>query len=421
MPGKHYIEAYGLRLLEEGKVNQAQIDRMAKSIIRTCIAMGLYDRPVKDESFLKRFPEHEKVALQTAREGIVLLRNRDSLLPLRRGSAKRILLTGSYVETLAHGGGAADVEGYDNVTMLQAFKNVYGDRVEYVKSPTDAQIEAAEAVLLSTGTNDSECMDRPFALPDEEERFVKRVVSLNPRTVVIVNSGGGVKMTGWNDQAGAILYAWYPGQLGNRALAEIVCGDVNPSGKLPITIEKHFEDSPGFGYIPEGCELYTGIAPDDDMSQPIIRVEYKEGVFVGYRWYLSKKIEPLYAFGHGLSYTKFSYGNLRIAPDTLPPGGCVSIEFTVTNSGNVAGSEVAQLYIHDAVSSVPRPLKELKGFSKLALQPRESRVVQIRLVPSDLAFWDVMTHDWNAEPGEYRVLVGGSSDRTVLEGSFTLK
>lgn len=421
MPGEKFIKADALRLLKAGKVTEAQIDRMARSIIRTCIAMGLYDRPVKDEALLVKYPEHEKAALQTAREAIVLLKNKDGVLPLKKGAAKKILLAGLFGEILPRGGGSAEVEGYNTVTLLQALKAVYGDAVEYVKSPTDAQFSTADVVLLSTGTLDNEGWDRPFALPERDEALVKRAVSLNPRTVVIVNSGGGIQMTAWNEQAAAILYAWYPGQTGYRALAEILSGEVNPSGKLPITIEKRFEDSPGAGYLPKGEELYAGWEPDNNMAHPVYSIEYKEGVLVGYRWYEAKKIRPLYAFGHGLSYSKFEYSDLKITPAMIRQEGRVTVEFKVTNTSAVDGAEVAQLYVHAVESSVPRPEKELKGFSKVMLKPGESRVVRIRVTARDLGFWDVQQHGWKTEPGEYSILVGGASDKIVLQGSFSVE
>jgi len=421
MPGEKFIKADAQRLLDTGKVTEAQIDRMARSIIRTCIAMGLYDRPVKDESLLKKFPEHEEIALQTAREAIVVLKNAEGILPLKKGGTKKILLTGIFVEHLAQGGGSAAVEGYNVVTLLQALKDTYGEQLEYVKNPTDAQISGADVVLVSTGTFDSESWDRPFALPERDEAAVKRAVSLNPHTVVIVNSGGGIQMTDWNDSAAAIVYAWYPGQIGNRALAEILSGQVNPSGKLPITIEKHFAESPGSNYFPRGEKLYAGWEQDNNMAHPIYNVEYKEGVFVGYRWYEEKGIEPLYAFGSGLSYTTFEYRNLKITPDSIRQEGRVTVEFNLTNTGSVAGAEVAQLYVHQEKASVPRPAKELKGFSKVVLQPGETRVVRIRVTARDLGFWDVHEHGWKTEADVYRLLIGPSSDRIALQGSVTVE
>ncbi len=421
MPGEKYLKADADRLLSEGKVSEAEIDRMVTSILRTEIAMGLHDRPVKDAYVLGRFGEHEKVALQAGREAVVLLKNTNGILPLSKDGPGKILFTGKFAEELARGGGAADVRGYDSVTLLAALRATYGERLEYVKAPSDEQIKAAAVVLLSTGTKDSEGWDRPFALPEADEAAVRRVVELNPRTVVIVNAGGGIQMTGWNDKAAAIVYAWYPGQAGNTGLAEVLSGAVNPSGKLPITIEKRFEDSPAFGYLPPGAKLYAGWGPDNDMSQPINDLHYKEGVFVGYRWYEAKKIAPLYAFGHGLSYTTFAYEGLKLSDPVLSAGSRLSIEFQVKNTGTVAGEEVAQLYVGAVSPSLPRPIKELKGYSKIALLPGQSQVVRIRLTERDFAFWDTAKHDWRAEPGEYRVFVGGASDQIALEGKVTLK
>jgi len=421
MPGEKFIKADAQRLLKTGKVTEAQIDRMAKSIMRTCIAMGLYDRPVKDEALLSKFPEHEQVALQTAREAIVLLKNKTGVLPLKKDGVKKILLTGLFVENLPRGGGSAEVEGYNTITLLQALKAAYGDTLEFVKTPTDAQISSADVVLLSTGTFDTEGSDRPFALPEKDEALVKRAVTLNPHTVVIVNSGGGIKMTDWNEQAAAILYAWYPGQTGYRALAEVLTGEINPSGKLPITIETRFEDSPGAGYVPAGEKLYIGWEQDNNMARPLYQIDYKEGVFVGYRWYEAKKILPLYAFGHGLSYSKFEYSKLTVSPAIIRPEGRVTVEFKVTNTSTVEGAEITQLYVRDTQASVPRPEKELKGFSKITLKPGETRVVRIRVSGRDLGFWDSAIHNWKTEPGEFQILVGGSSDQIALKGNFSVE
>jgi beta-glucosidase len=412
--GDVYVKTNAARLIKEGKVTEADIDRMAKSIIRTSLAMGLYDRPVKDDSFLGKFPEHEKVALQTAREAIVLLKNSKNILPLTNQSGK-ILLTGQYVEKLARGLGSAAVEGYNNVTMLDAFAKEFGGQLEYVKSPTDEQIKSAGVVLVSVGTQDSEGWDKPFEQP-AIDKLVTDIALKNPNVVVIVNTGGGIQMTSWNDKVAAILYSWYVGQNGNIALAEILSGKTNPSGKLPVTIEKKFEDSPGYPYIPDGEKLQTNWEEDMNMQHPVNNLEYKEGVFVGYRWYESKKIEPLYHFGFGLSYTKFEFSNLKLSSGMVKKGEKLTIEFTVKNVGKVAGAEVSQVYVQDLKSSVPRPVKELKGFRKVFLNPGESKVVSITLKEKDFAFWDTKKGEWHAEPGDFNILIGTSSNQIHLSG-----
>ncbi|AFN75434.1 glycoside hydrolase family 3 protein [Melioribacter roseus P3M-2] len=413
------VKKNAMRLIEEGKVSEADIDRMAKNIMKTFIAMGLYDRPVKDLKYLDNFKRHEEIALQTARESIVLLKNRNNLLPV--SSQKKILLTGEFVETLPKGGGSADVEGYDIITMYDALKNKFGNMINYVKEPSDDEIKNAEIVFLSVGTLDSEGWDRPFSLPQKTEENILRIVSLNPNTVVIVNSGGGIRMTGWYDKAGAILYAWYPGQNGNIALAEALAGDINPSGKLPMTIEKEFKDSPGYGYVPEDADLNTNWDDDLNMDFPINNIEYKEGVLVGYRWYDTKNIEPLFPFGFGLSYTTFKYDNLKIEPEQFDGKGTVKVSFDITNTGNQDGAEIAQLYVKDIEAGVLRPEKELKGFKKVFLGKGETKRIEIELTAKDFAYWDVKTHDWKTEPGEFEILIGTSSRDLLLRGKLTLK
>jgi beta-glucosidase len=228
-------------------------------------------------------------------------------------------------------------------------------------------------------------------------------------------------MSEWNEKVGAILYAWYPGQNGNTALAEILSGKVNPSGKLPITIEKRFEDSPGYPYIPEGEKLYNNWIDDMSPNIPIRNVTYQEGIFVGYRWYDEKKIEPLYPFGFGLSYTKFEYSDLKLSKNSFSKTEPLIVTFNVKNIGKVEGAEITQLYIHDVVSSVPRPIKELKGFKKVFLKPGETKTVTIELNEKDFSYWDPTKKDWYAEPGEFTIMIGSSSNSILLSEKVTLK
>jgi beta-glucosidase len=222
-------------------------------------------------------------------------------------------------------------------------------------------------------------------------------------------TGGGKNMSHWNDDVSAILYSWYPGQIGNKALAEIIAGVTSPSGKLPITIERDFKDSPGYPYLPEGEELYTGWELDFDMDHPVHNIDYKEGVFTGYRWYESKNIEPLYAFGHGLSYSIFEYSNLMTNAEEYSAGEDVLVKVDITNTGDIAGKEVVQLYVKDLEASVERPLKELKDFRKVHLQSGEKKTVHFTLRKRDFAFWDEVISDWKIEPGDFEILIGSSS------------
>ncbi len=407
------------QLIEDGKVSEEDIDRMVLSILRTYFVMKL-DKREKIPEYRNKFDQHEAVALQTAREGIVLLKNEDNILPIKDNTGS-ILLTGEYVEKLARGGGSAEVEGYNNRFMLDELKNEFGDRLHYVKDPTVEQIKDADIVLCNVGTFDSEGWDRPFALPADQEERMLRCDENNSNTIVIVTSGSGIQMTGWNDKAKAIIYAWYGGQTGNTALAEILTGKINPSGKLPITIEKEFKDSPGYGYIPEGESLYTGWNDDEEKKRPVYDIHYKEGIFVGYRWYEKNNIEPLYPFGHGLSYTTFEYKDLRISPETFKEDDTVTISFTLINTGTTSGSETAQVYIEDVECTHPRPSKELKGFKKVQLDPGESKTVTVKLNKKAFSFWNPDKKKWVVENGSFVVHVGASSRNIRLTKEIKLQ
>jgi beta-glucosidase len=406
------------KLIEKGKVKVECIDRMVKSILRTYFSMKLAGRK-PEPAFYKKFEDHESVTLQTAREGIVLLKNEDNILPVKKG-VKNILLTGDYVEKLAAGGGSAKVDGYNNKLMIDELKKEFGDKIRYVENPTLKQIKSAEIVLCNVGTEDSEGWDRPFELPEEQEKRVRDYINNNPNTIVIVTSGGGIRMTDWNDKAKAIIYAWYGGQTGNTALAEIVSGKTNPSGKLAITIEKEFKDSPGFGYIPEDEKLYTGTNEEEEKLHSVYDVHYKEGVFVGYRWYENKKIDPLYPFGHGLSYTTFEYSDLKISWQKFNKNEIINVSFVIKNSGDREGFEIAQLYIEDVESFLPRPVKELKGFKKVYLKQGESKTIHLILDKKDFSFWNPETGDWFAEKGEFVVHIGSSSKDIRLSKKIEL-
>jgi beta-glucosidase len=420
--GDIYVRTNAIRLIKEGKVTEADINRMAKNSMRAFIAMGLYDRPVKDESYLQKFPEHEKVALETAREAIVLLRNEKNILPLSNSATKNILIVGEFAKKIARGQGSAEVKGYNSIKMVDALRTEFGPSLSYAKNPTDAQIKAAGFVVVSVGTIDSEGWDKDFSMTDKCNALVERVVNLNKNMVVVVNAGGGLKMTEWNKKVPAILYAWYAGQNGYTALAEILSGKINPSGKLPISIEKKFEDSPAADYIPKGMKLYKGWIGDIIGPRiPVFDINYKEGIFVGYRWYEAKKIEPLYPFGFGLSYTTFEYSNLKVSTPEIEKTDNVTLEFNLKNTGKRSGAEVAQLYVQALNSSVERPVKELKAFAKVELQPGESKQVTLHLNNSDFAFWDVKSHGWVVEAGNYNLFIGSASDNIKLTGMITIK
>jgi beta-glucosidase len=417
MPGADALKNLD-ELIKTGKVGVEDVDRMAKSILRLYFAMKFGERE-KGSASDAEYARHELVALQTAREGIVLLKNDNDILPLRP-EIKNILLTGDYVEKLAMGGGSATVKGYNHKLMLDELKKELGGRIHYIKNPSASQIKSADVVLCNIGTFDTEGLDRPFELPEDQEEKVEACVNNNPNTVVIVTSGSGVKMTDWNAKARAVVYAWYGGQNGNTALAEILSGKTNPSGKLPITIEKDFKDSPGYGYIPKGEKLYSDWRHGDDRKHGVYDIQYKEGIFVGYRWYEEKNIEPLYPFGHGLSYTSFDYSGLTVSKDKFNQSDTIAVSCTVKNVGKRKGMETVELYVQDVECSVPRPIKELKGFQKVELDPGESKTVVLTLDKKAFSFWNPATKNWFAEKGKFIIHVGSSSKDIRLKKEIEL-
>jgi beta-glucosidase len=269
----------------------------------------------------------------------------------------------------------------------------------------------ADAVILAVGFDpqtEGEGWDRTFRLPPGQDELIRQIVAANPKTIIVVTSGGAVDMSPWIDQVPAVIEAWYPGQEGGTALPEILFGDKNPSGHLPATFERKWEDNPA------NASYYPVSGTN--------RVEYGEGVFVGYRGFEHKGTRPLFPFGHGLSYTTFQYRNLAVSPvaGTSGRGARWEAAFDVSNTGTRAGAAVPQVYIGDPQASVPRPPKELKGFAKVMLQPGETRRVTVPLDVRSLSFYDVDGKQWRAEAGAFQVLVGSSSADIALTGTLRL-
>jgi len=228
----------------------------------------------------------------------------------------------------------------------------------------------------------------------------------NPNTIVVMHGGGVADMQPWAKKVGATLQAWFPGQQGGQALAEILYGKVNPSGKLPVTIDKKIEDNPSYASYPDPA-AYRG---DNALTE----MTYSEGLYLGYRGYDKKHAKPLYPFGYGLSYTTFGYSDLKLSTNVLTPGATVDVKFTVTNTGDKAGFEVAQLYVQPVNPAVDRPEKELKGFTKVYLEPGQSKTVSIPLDSRSLAYYVDNTDSWNVDAGKFKIRVGTDSEDLAL-------
>lgn len=266
----------------------------------------------------------------------------------------------------------------------------------------------ADVVLIAAGlTKIFECegFDREsMNLPGAQNQMIKDLAKVNPNTIIILTNGTPVSMMDWIDDVPAVLEAFYPGQEEGNALADILFGNVNPSGKLPVTFPKYYKDSPAYKYYPGVNSQLT----------------YSEGIYVGYRYYDTKNVEPLFPFGYGLSYTNFAYSGLKIDKEKISPKDVLNIELMVKNTGNVPGDEIVQLYIHDAKSKVDRPKKELKGFKRISLKAGESKKVKLKIDKTALSFYDVETKSWMAEPGEFEILIGSSSKDIRLKKTFML-
>ena len=274
---------------------------------------------------------------------------------------------------------------------------------------TKALAAKADAVILCVGfdpSSESEGSDRTFRLPGGQDELIRQISSVNKNTIVVLTAGGNVDMSKWIDGVPALLHAWYPGQEGGMALAQLIFGDYSPSGKLPASFERRWEDNATYqSYYPQKGEK---------------RVKYSEGVFVGYRHFDRASTKPLFPFGYGLSYTSFAYSHLSVTPGDGNLSSPIMVSFDVKNIGKRDGAEISELYVGDAHASVPRPVKELKAFAKVQLKPGETKRVSLTLDRRAFSYYDVNKKDWNAEPGDFAILVGSSSEKIELKGSFKL-
>jgi beta-glucosidase len=270
----------------------------------------------------------------------------------------------------------------------------------------------ADTVVLTVGFDtdtEGEGSDRTFRLPPGQEQLIQEIAAANRNTIIVITSGGAVDMTSWIDRVAGVLQAWYPGQEGGTALAEILFGDVNPSGRLPVTFERRWLDNP----------VHDSYYPEAGTN----RISYKEGVFVGYRGYEDKGAKPLFPFGYGLSYTSFSYSNLAITTGVTKGGSpefrWAEVSFDLTNTGKREGAEVAQIYVGPIQARIARPAEELKGFVKVKLRHGETRRVTVMLDQRALSYYDINARRWRADPGNFDVLVGRSAERIELKGKLT--
>lgn len=443
----------------EGKYSEEQLNDKVRRVLRTFYRTTM--NKDKGYGFLCS-DEHYAAARQIAEEGIVLLKNdpvtkkgQDRVLPIDTKKVKRVLIVGeNALKMMTVGGGSSSLKVQKEIIPFDGLKErlekdgvqvLYqrgyvgdtGGEYNGVKTGQDLSeprsaaqliadaVEAAkqvDVVVFIGGLNKADYQDceghdrKDYELPYGQNEVVEALAAAN-KNIVYVNISGNAAHLSFVKQVPAIVQGWYNGSIAGEALASVLCGDANPSGKLPMTWNEKLED-----YAAHALGTYPGTWREEKAGEErIIDEEYKEGVYVGYRWNDLKKIKPVFAFGHGLSYTTFKLADLRQSAPQMQHGGKITFTVNVTNTGNRAGAEVVQLYVNDVKASVDRPQKELKGFKKVYLEPGESKDVQITLDEMSLSFFDEAQHKFVAEDGEFQTFIGTASDNLPLKAKFELK
>ena len=440
---RYYLALAYKKLIQEGKYSTKELDEKVRRVLRLFYRTTMNrQRPF---GFLCS-ESHYEAALKIAQEGIVLLKNNRQLLPIKK--AKRILVVGeNAIKMMTVGGGSSSLKVQKEILPLDGIKARFADaEVDYARgyvgdtvqsyngvtvgrslyelrsaealtAEAVAKAKDVDVVIFIGGLNKSDYQDceghdrKAYGLPYGQDQLVEALVKANPNLVYVNISGNAVAMP-WVEKVPAIVQGWFIGSEAGEALASVLAGDVNPSGKLPFTWYARLED----------CGAHaTGSYPGTwREGQQIIDETYKEDLFVGYRWTDKQNIKPLFPFGYGLSYTTFEISNLRADKREMTADGKLTVTVDVRNTGSVAGAEVLQLYISDSKSSQPRPVKELKGFKKVSLAPGETQQVDFTIDRSALSFYDETTGDWTAEPGEFVVTVNNSSAPTKNNIRFML-
>ena len=435
----HLANSY-LERLRDGRASEDVLNGKVRRVLRLNFRTAMNpDKPFGSICS----PEHYDAARKIAGEGIVLLKNDNDVLPVDLASTKKIAVIGeNAIKMMTVGGGSSSLKAQHECTPMEGILAAVGNQAEVVyergyvgdvtgnyngvvtgqdlsENRTEEQLIAdavklakeADVVLFFGGLNkashqDCEDSDRyGLELPYAQDKVIEAISKVNDNVAVIIISGNAVAMP-WVDNVNAILEAWYSGSQAGHAIADVVFGKVNPSGKLPFTFPVKLNDL--------GAHAAGAYDPQD------LSVEYKEGLYVGYRWADKYDVEPLFAFGHGLSYTDFTYGDAK-AKASVKAGADLKVSIDVTNSGKVAGKEVVQLYIGDEEAYLDRPVKELKGFKKVHLEPGETKTVEFVIEPDMLKFFDDAKHEWVLEKGKFTAYVGSSSKDIRSEVSFEVK
>lgn len=434
-----------IHAVKSGIVKEEIIDEKIRNILKLMYKLKMFSEDRKKGEY-NSYENREK-ALEIARESIILLKNEDNILPLKEKELKKIAVIGENAD-IRHslGGGSAEIKSLYEITPLLGLKMKLGGNTEvkYARGYTNNEEEREEvlkeaielaknsdAVIFVGGLKhtkenfelyenalqsskdddvvniDSEGNDKTnMLLPYKQDEVINELLKVNKNTVLVISTGSPVDMASFEPEAKAIIQTSYNGMEGGKALAEVIFGDVNPSGKLSYTVPVRLEDSPAhsLGEFPGGE-----------------KVRYDEDIFVGYRYFSTYDVKPLFAFGHGLSYTDFKYDNLKVEVNELENDIDVTVSLDLTNVGKMKGSEVVELYINDVESTLKRPNIELKGFEKINLEVNETKTVKIHLNKKDFAFYNEEKKAWTVESGRFNILVGSSSDNILLKEEINLE
>lgn len=444
----YYLASPYRKLIQDGTYTEKELNDKVRRVLRLFFRTNMN----RNRQFGSLCSEaHYDAARKIAAEGIVLLQNKGRVLPIDTLKARRVLVVGeNAIKMMTVGGGSSSLKVQHEELPLDGLKaclegmNIEvdyargyvgditgeyngvttGQQLADSRSPEELIAEAvdkarkADYVVFFGGLNKSDYQDaeghdrKSYSLPYDQDKVVEALAKANKRLIFVNISGNAVAMP-WKSSVPAIIQGWFLGSTAGHALADVLTGRTNPSGKLPFTWPASLNDVGA-----HKLNTYPGTWRAD---KKIIDEEYKEGIFVGYRWADKEKTKPLFAFGHGESYTSFRIGKAKASAASITTADSLSFTVSVTNTGKVAGSETVQLYIHDCESSLPRPYKELKGFRKVYLQPGETKEVTITIGKDALSFYDDKAASWTTEPGQFEALIGNASDNIVSKVAFTLK
>ena len=444
----YYLASPYRKLIQDGTYTEKELNDKVRRVLRLFFRTNMN----RNRQFGSLCSEaHYDAARKIATEGIVLLQNKGRVLPIDTLKARRVLVVGeNAIKMMTVGGGSSSLKVQHEELPLDGLKaclegmNIEvdyargyvgditgeyngvttGQQLADSRSPEELIAEAvdkarkADYVVFFGGLNKSDYQDaeghdrKSYSLPYDQDKVVEALAKANKRLIFVNISGNAVAMP-WKSSVPAIVQGWFLGSTAGYALADVLTGRTNPSGKLPFTWPASLNDVGA-----HKLNTYPGTWRAD---KKIIDEEYKEGIFVGYRWADKEKTKPLFAFGHGESYTSFKIGKAKASAASITTADSLSFTVSVTNTGKVAGSETVQLYIHDCESSLPRPYKELKGFKKVYLQPGETKEVTITIGKDALSFYNDKAASWTTEPGQFEALIGNASDNIVSKVAFTLK